>query len=58
MNLTVWITQLSLLGILLFVIYNNSVNCHDYFSENNANGKGATFSFSLPLFKPSIIIIK
>jgi signal transduction histidine kinase len=32
MYLTVLIIQLSLLGILLFVIYNNSVNCHDYFS--------------------------
>src|ERR671933_2798186 len=32
MYLTVLIIQLSLLGILLFVIYNNSVSCHDYFS--------------------------
>jgi signal transduction histidine kinase len=32
MYLTVLIVQLSLLGILLFVIYNNSVNCHNYFS--------------------------
>ena len=32
MYLTVLVIQLSLLGILLFVIYNNSVSCHDYFS--------------------------
>src|SRR5919199_140000 len=32
MYLTALIIQLSLLGILLFVIYNNSVSCHDYFS--------------------------
>jgi hypothetical protein len=28
---TVTVTQFSLLGILLLVIYNNSINCHDYF---------------------------
>ena len=28
---TVTVTQFSLLGILLLIIYNNSVNCHDYF---------------------------
>ena len=32
MYLTVLVIQLLLLGILLFVIYNNSVSCHDYFS--------------------------
>jgi hypothetical protein len=32
MYLTVTIIQLSLLGILLFIIYNNSISCHDYFS--------------------------
>src|SRR5919206_1823337 len=39
MYLTVLIIQLSLLGILLFVIYNNSVGCHDYFSlcTNNSS---------------------
>src|ERR687885_1222694 len=39
MYFTVLIIQLSLLGILLFVIYNNSVGCHDYFSlcTNNSS---------------------
>jgi hypothetical protein len=32
MYLTVTIIQFSLLGILLFMIYNNSISCHDYFS--------------------------
>ena len=36
MHWTVMITQFSLLGILLYVIYNNSVNCHDYFTFCNA----------------------
>jgi hypothetical protein len=35
--LTVTIIQLSLLGILLFMIYNNSISCHDYFSLCNNN---------------------
>ena len=32
MYLTITIIQFSLLGILLFMIYNNSISCHDYFS--------------------------
>ena len=32
MYLTVLTIQFSLLGILLFMIYNNSISCHDYFS--------------------------
>jgi hypothetical protein len=32
MYLAVMIIQVSLLGILLFMIYNNSISCHDYFN--------------------------
>lgn len=32
MYLTITIIQFSLLGILLFMIYNNIISCHDYFS--------------------------
>jgi hypothetical protein len=38
MYFTVMVIQLLLLGILLFVIYNNGTSCHDYFSLcTNAN---------------------
>jgi hypothetical protein len=36
MHWTVMIAQFSLLGILLYVIYNNSVNCPNYFTFCNA----------------------
>ena len=40
MYLTVLTIQFSLLGILLFMIYNNSISCHDYFSLcTNANSR-------------------
>src|SRR5919199_1662486 len=40
MYLAAMAIQFSLLGILLFVIYNNSTSCHDYFSLcTNANSR-------------------
>ena len=36
MHWTVMIAQFSILGILLYLIYNNSVNCHGYFTFCNA----------------------
>jgi signal transduction histidine kinase len=49
MYFTVLIIQLSLLGILLFVIYNNSVGCHDYFSlcTNNSSRISITSVYAI-----------
>ena len=56
MDLAVTITQFSLFGILLFVIYNNSVNCHDYFNLCNSNRIASTSVYAISSIAATIIM--
>jgi len=56
MDLAVTITQFSLFGILLFVIYNNSVNCHDYFNLCNSNRIASTSIYAISSIAATIIM--
>jgi magnesium-transporting ATPase (P-type) len=56
MDLAVTITQFSLFGILLFVIYNNSVNCHDYFNLCNSNKIASTSVYAISSIAATIIM--
>ena len=56
MDLAVTIIQFSLFGILLFVIYNNSINCHDYFNLCNSNRIASTSVYAISSIAATIIM--
>jgi signal transduction histidine kinase len=56
MDLTVTIIQFSLFGILLFVIYNNSINCHDYFNLCDSNRIASTSVYAISSIAATIIM--
>jgi signal transduction histidine kinase len=56
MDLAVTIIQFSLFGILLFVIYNNSINCHDYFNLCNSSRIASTSVYAISSIAATIII--
>jgi hypothetical protein len=56
MDLAVTIIQFSLFGILLFVIYNNSINCHDYFNLCDSNRIASTSVYAISSIAATIIM--
>jgi hypothetical protein len=56
MHWTLTIIQFSLLGILLFILYNNIINCHDYFSLCNGTRSLTTSVNAISSVAASIIM--
>jgi hypothetical protein len=56
MYLAVTIIQFSLLGILLFVIFNNSIKCHDYFNLCNSSRIPTTSIYAISSIAAGIIM--
>jgi signal transduction histidine kinase len=56
MHWTVTIIQFSLLGILLFVLYNNNINCPDYFSKCTNVRTQTTLVYIISSIAASIIM--
>ena len=58
-NITYWaitITQFSLFGILLYMIYNNSVNCYEYFTFCNSSVYLRTLVFAISTIAATFVM--
>ena len=59
-NITYWgvtITQFTLFGILLYMIYNNSVNCYEYFTFCNNSVYPRTLVFAISTYRGATFVM-
>jgi hypothetical protein len=58
-NITYWgvtMTQFSLFGILLYIIYNNGVNCYEYFTFCNSSVYQRTLVFAISTIAATFVM--